>query len=1109
MPSNLARSQHPALVVMDPRLDAATGLWAAHSTVGEAEPRADLPKPAGVYQGSLRAHGPQKAALTVRVQSAGLPGGDPNSAGIVTSADGQTDWTGWEGPGAPSYWEAVTYSATIADYRTDPHIAVTPADTLLLAARVGSVTNITLEVYRRAAGTTSWGAPIAINTRGQTPVSPCLVQIGAQTLLIAMVQERASSLWYPWTWTSTDDGASWAVASAPAAPDTSAVNGVASTIIRVRAAYANGQIILFVHQRSGTANTTYQYASDDLGATFYRVATLASEGYLDVIAVNGQFLVMSAAFSGGSVSTRVRRYGSAFQGPAAAILTSAIDSATAFGVQYLTDTGSATVSLHNGFALARDEDGAVYALACYRSQDPDTRTYRGQVIVSYDAGSTWSPWGMDTFSAATPTGYGYTARWWSANSGDSGVSAEAVYPTDFAAVAFRGRLVVPHNWAAPVGTLDNSLGVLYLGALTSNVTLPPINRGARYADQASYDWTWLPFERPSDMPNTVTWTGGAGTLQTPGRLALTTNLGAPTSYGTFDDPAYRDPTQRDSVGETIIAEAAFEAVDNPDTSTNRIAFKVRADDGAYGYQVSVRQNTVAILIYDDVSGTLIGQTGLLTVGPKAVRVGLNGATGKVTVFWRYWTDGDRRDWTHIVTDTLTSDGGTVGRHRIEFGQFAGAAANVTSRWMMVCASFGSRSGFSNVGTAAHWDSYDAPTYTPDTLKPRHLPAPPLRAYAQGEAYLSGARGPFLQGQTWTVSPTAVYAARRILPQVSRSPRLGWRSKADNTQQILAFQLQASGADSLPPSPVMALILRGINWRLGAIQARVGGTWTTQATIDAALGGTTYSVAAQGDSAQGGAYSAAAPYFATGELRGWTLEHGLLRRRIRHNTEGKLVNGTYSGPLTKLFAENGAAFGTGTANARLWSPDIAVVFPFTANADGWRVVIDAQNTADDYYTIGQMVLGPLHLLAAPYSWGRTQTTERGNVIEVQPDRTTYLARPAPARRSVQMTWADGVDETQLWAAEPEPDFVDYDSADASASPAATLHSLTGLLNEADGRMVALLPKIKLPLTATQTIHRKAGIIVGTASAEDQIDTIQGDELTDEVHRSGNLVITEEV
>ena len=109
----------------------------------------------------------------------------------------------------------------------------------------------------------------------------------------------------------------------------------------------------------------------------------------------------------------------------------------------------------------------------------------------------------------------------------------------------------------------------------------------------------------------------------------------------------------------------------------------------------------------------------------------------------------------------------------------------------------------------------------------------------------------------------------------------------------------------------------------------------------------------------------------------------------------------------------------------------------------------------------------------------------------------------------MTWADGVDEAQMWAASPEPDFADYDDNDASNANAATLHSLTGLLNEADGRMVALLPKVTLPITTTQTIHRRAGLIVGTASTTDSLDTIQGEELNDEVHRSGNLTITEEV
>ena len=252
-----------------------------------------------------------------------------------------------------------------------------------------------------------------------------------------------------------------------------------------------------------------------------------------------------------------------------------------------------------------------------------------------------------------------------------------------------------------------------------------------------------------------------------------------------------------------------------------------------------------------------------------------------------------------------------------------------------------------------------------------------------------------------------------------------------------------------------------------------------------------------------------PLPATGELRGWTAQYDTARRRIRHNTEGKLSGTTYTGPLCRILVE-GADAGTPTSgNLRLWAPDIAVVFPFTQDADGWRIVIDAQNTADDYYAIGQLLIGPVHLLSQPYSWGRTQTTERGSVIAIQPDRTTYLSRPAPARRVIQMTWADGVDETQMWAADPSPDYADFDSGDATNADAATLQSLSGLLNEADGRMVALIPRLDLPLTTTRTIYRKAGLIVGTASAEDQIDTIQGEELNDEVVRSGNLVITEEV
>jgi hypothetical protein len=1109
------RAQHPALVVMDPRLDAVVAPWAAHSSYTEASPRAGIPEPAGAYQGSLRAKGEQTAAFTARVQSAGLPSSQSTAATFATSPDGSTGWAGWEGPGSVAFWDAASYSASTADYLTQPHVCATPTGALLACARKGTGTG-SLVVYRKAAGATSWGSEISVSTRGLAPYGPCLVMVGDRVMLFVAVESPTGSVAYVWSLYSDDDGATWTEAAAPAGVDSTTVQGVtANTVRRTRAAYANGQIILFLHTRSGTTNTVYQWASDDLGCSFSRVSTLSGEGGVDVVAVGGQFLAVFGAFAAGAYSTKVRRYGSAFQSSASSVIAT-LGSSTGLGSAYLTDTGAGTVSRHNGFGLAVDEVGTVYVFASQYSPDPDTKIYRGQVFASEDLGVTWIPWGQDVQSANDPSGYSYSARWVSPNNGDTGVTPEAVFAHSLAACAHRGRFVVAHNWNAPTATYGNSLGFAYLGGLTTQC-LPPINRGARYQDQASWDWTWLPYEEPSAIPNSVTWTEtgtASSTLSAPGRLNLSAPL-ASTAYGTFNDPIVAEPSARDTTGDTLICEVAVEAVTNPDTTTERIALRCRVDDGVYGYEVSVRVNTVAVVVYDNVSNTQIMASAALATGPKHVRVGLDGSTGAVAVWVRGWADAEIREWTLLDTATLTDDGGTVGNHRIQFGSFSGVVGAVTSRWFFVAVSFGDRAGYSNVGTQAHWDAFD-PAYLPDILKGRQIPAAPRFAYARSGAALSGLRGPYLTGQTWAVTPDAVFSAARVLPQVARSPRLGWRSTGDNVQQTIALQLQSTGADSAPTAPVMALILRGINWRTGSIQARVGGTWTTQATIDAAISSTAIGFTRTGDVLTPSTYDAARPYFATGELTGWTAQFGnisggilIAQRKIRHNTEGKLSTGTYGGPVCRLTLTGVAGTEQTSGTMRLWSPEIAVVFPFTANADGWRILIDAQQTADDYYTIGQMVLGPLHLFAQPYSWGRTQTTERGSVVEVQPDRSTYLARPAPARRVIQMTWADGVDETQLWAASPEPDYPDYDSGDASNANAATLHSLTGLLNEADGRMVALLPKVTLPITTTQTIHRRAGLIVGTASATDSLDTIQGEELTDEVHRSGNLVVTEEV
>lgn len=138
MATDTARPQHPALVVMDSRLDAATAPWASQSSYTEASPRAGVPEPSGAYQGSLRASGPQTAEFVARVQSAGLPGSTGTAATFVTSPDGSTDWIGWEGPGAFSHWEAVNYTTTTTDYLITPHIVTTPEGALLAVARKGA-----------------------------------------------------------------------------------------------------------------------------------------------------------------------------------------------------------------------------------------------------------------------------------------------------------------------------------------------------------------------------------------------------------------------------------------------------------------------------------------------------------------------------------------------------------------------------------------------------------------------------------------------------------------------------------------------------------------------------------------------------------------------------------------------------------------------------------------------------------------------------------------------------------------------------------------------------------------------------------------------------------
>lgn len=1104
------RDQYAALVIMDPRLADTEGLWAAQSSYTQATPRPGVPEPAGAYQGTLRARGSSTGDAHVRIAEAGLPGTE--GAQFLTTEDTGEEWMGWEGPAQTSHWESLTWSATASDYRQQPTIAVSPNKAVVIASKKGSPAGTQgIVVEHKAASATTWTSVTVFEEAGRPAFHPCLLNVGSRLVLFFVVADPVSAKGYIHTYVSDDDGASWSIAAAPAARDAGTVYGLTtSEIQRVRGAYTRGQIILLVETWDGGAGvpSVVHFASQDMGATLHRVETISGIFGLSIVGIDGVFVAMAATTG---LNVKTYRIASAFQSMAVAYATLANEG---IGSTYAIDQVGQK-SAH-GFALAADDTGAIWAWVVAYTIDPDVHQYRGQVAVSYDLGASWVTWGQDV---ASGDGYSYSGRWWGPNDATGGGTPTNVAPREYQAVFHQGRALMAHRFNGPTTTYDNSLCLLHLGGWTE-LAMPRCNRIARYEDAATWDLTWLPFEEPENMTAeyTESLAGAATSVHTSPYLTLASSALASTRYYTFDDPG---ATVRNDVGDCAALDVAFYVPTGGDVSTERGSVKLRVDDGVYGYEVVIRQSATAIRIVDGVSGSQLASASGLTDGPRQFRLAIDGSTGKARVFWRPWEASDARRWTSLAGElTLTDDGGTVGNHRLQFGIFVGpSSGSLQYRHYWHGVSFGDKSAVSNVGSRFQWWDWDRSTDSPSGHTGRRLPAPPSGAYATSGVEVSGLDGPFLLGQTWAIEQTADYPAARVLPHVNRSPRLGWRSQADGVEESLAFQLgdvSDAAADSLPIGAVSALILRGVNWRTGELQAYRSGAWVKVCDLDNGMSEMEFTRTGNTITPNGNA--SAYPMLAAGELSGFiahtrTTSGPVLsaRRRVRFNTEGRWSN-TYSGPKCRCILDGVASGDPASGNVSFIATDVAYVFPHTGNAAGWRIVIDSQTTIDGYYTVGQVLIGPVHLLAHPYSWGRRVVQQLGSQVVEQDDRTTYLKRMAPKRRIVEMTWADGLDETQFWDTTPDPDYLDYDdgsSGEPVSTPSATLRTLGGLVAEADGQLVAYLPRIDHPITATTTYHRREQLIVGRASGETSIDTIQGEENNDEVVRSQTFAITEEV
>lgn len=1120
------RTQIQALGRQHPAARTSSQLWAAHTSVTEAEPYAGPPDPDQTSPAALEASGTPTGTTDLEIR--GQTGGHPGAAGsTVWRRDGSTEWHGYEAPATISSVHAVTWDSG-AEY-SRPCLAVSPEDTAVCVfLGVSGSFNVPYAVaWTVAAGT--WGTKVALGPADWTDdcLAPCAVWAG----------DRFLAMWWAPTYdgvsytlqvSESADGSTWSTTSEAATTelDVAQADPVSGSDpyylpLKSRAAYKAGQILLIVEVEDDAGRIgMMQYASDDLGQTFARVvvstsiATLALHGGpMDVVTQYDQFVIVHT--QGHSNKITVRRMASAYQ--------------TWTSANPITD-GSSANDPRLGSIASFDETSDCVAVVC-----PDGRTWayaqprdlvstadtEYRVGYSEIPGLIWRPFGRDdddpsVFDAPAQANRTFTAqglRHWSA-------------------AYHRGSVLVVADSTGAAGTLyDENIWALRLGGHTT-LTMPGLHPMQFDRDRVTwqcsltpetlfnshgiaYTYASHPYGGAYAKTQTLT-TGGTQSethTATAGLIRIRTGDGAGTAGQRYHRIA--DTLTDSGTGLVAMAQWTVGKVSNGSAGSSLIALRLEINEIGTSARVEVRMAGTSALLIDTggAGSTLATVSGLTAATVYQFRMGLDkldtGANNHVSLWYRQWTAHGERTWTHVGRFTVT-DAGVGITNRIEWGHIAsgGAGGIVESFWGEVLHSFGRYTAASG--------GYAMPTHTgqhrrwSDTVtadrNPSWLDGQP--ASSLGAAYLGDgvrlrcSRGPIVGGHTWTVPIEARRGAVQALASVNRSPRLGWKS-TDTGQHTIALQM--SGVDGYAASPYYVLGLAGINWKTGKVQRYASGAWSDVATIDASSGMASMPFTRSGRTVQpNGVVSGL--YLVENELVGFTfqLSNGY-RYKITANTEGSWSN-TSTGQraiITLAEADVGApASGTGS----VWSSDIAIVFQ-AQTASGWRLLVDSQSTADGDHRVGLMILGPCIMLAHPYDHSRNQDLILGSARVVAPSGVSTLTRPGPARRAVDVRWT----ETPLHelAASGTPNhLVAEPSGPACGARAGTVQQVAAMVRECDGEPVVYLPRI--PYSASPwTMTRRSELMIGSMMGPVAVQTVRGDENYSETVTIGQLRIEEEV
>lgn len=1063
--------------------------WMDETTAQQNTPRAGAPVASQNSPMVLQSSGTMSESDTVQVRTvrAGHVGLNGRSQ-LQWRAGTSGSWYGRDAYNICSWWERVTGSNTLKFIPRDA-LQATDGSIYISSEKQDSGTYDVMIIKRDVTG--SYQAAISLYSITDSKAEDFLFSGLAEL-------EDGSIICAHWTidpddelaqvniHRTEDEGATWSLVSTDAIPN----DGVAfplsienkgsfgtgtagSDLSKIRIKSIGGQTLLTAHViRHDTSLSTagsklYQFLSTNQGLTFDLVATNEDAGYFshDLQVVNGIFHISYIEYP---ASPRALVIG------ALASATSPISSSIKYDISTDTNYQNGTPFTHEGeLSVWIDTDGKYYAIARVIQGSSAAQT---TVFQSDDGGKNWSSMGIGGSSFV-----GIESNQINNFSPSSNLNL-----INFVGCSQGGEGLLFHNTA---GTGSSSyseiLGCYQIGGY-STVTAPPYQLFSDDTRRMRWAINWIGVQ----LPDALGWTvnGAATAALQNGYVNLTTGAG--------DEKYYSRALASGDLDSGMIARLHIKVTTGV---ILKPVLQVQISDGSTtSYKVSIRASATQLDLYDEEAGARIGSLKNVDMTEEADLL-LAVSSSNVYAWYRGTATGTPRTWVEIANSSSLTSGTATSRY-IYFGAIDTASTRDIS--VYEC----------HMSYDTHTGRQLAFGQTDRELWSRPYPALGYSVKLDNNLFIMTRDGATQEVDQWQIEPKFDYPVENILYSISPTKRTTWKTPASAgpiPSSRIALYIDPSEEKTELENDMLGVCLENINFQNFLIRAHDGTSWATVATVDnkayqgsfSRTGATIRSTAASG--------AIDHPYFFYNECQGWRVKlddggDNVQYRKIASNSEGPFITTSSKFAVLTLEGIDGTEPTSGTATI---IPDSIAVLMYLENqyAVNYRdikaigIEISTQETVEDYFQMGMITAGPMLIPGRQYSRGR-RITELQGIEDVQTlDGTVFTRNTGNNGRSIQIAWADGVDISDLYSTNTEPNYwKGSNRGDAIANVGDAPTVLQGFYRYLEGSLhqTVYIPAFTTSIDGsnqTQILNRRGDHMTCRITDPIQITNVLGDEL----------------